>query len=263
MNRITTFLIKVIFTCLLLSFVAQCCAATTVSITDITAEPGDTINRPLMINDITDYGTGTINITYDPSMVHVTGVTDSPDSTVAAFNNNNDAGFTVISASNVGGASGNIVFANVEFTAVGAGGDSTQLNININSLYNRSFAPITATIDNGLFTISGDGSTSSTHTTPGEGGATDTLSIPTPTSSPISSSAPAPTSVQPAGISANPVQTSESTPQSEETDTSGDRSPDVKPTPNSQMSTPGFEAVFVISGLVVVSLIQRRAGNDD
>ncbi len=126
---------------------------TSVSIADTTVEPGDTAVVPLMINDMTDYGAGTINITYDPSVVHVTDVTSSPDSTVPAFNNNNVIGFTKISASNTDGANGDIVFANVEFTAVGSSGDSTPLNLDVVTLYDRSFNAIPTIVDNGSFTI--------------------------------------------------------------------------------------------------------------
>jgi len=126
---------------------------TSVSIADITAASGDVVTVPLMVNDMTDFGTATINITYDPLVVHVTNITDSSDSVIAAFNNNNAAGFTAISASNTGGASGDIVFANVEFTAVGSDGDSTLLSLTIDSLYDRSFNAISATIGDGSFTI--------------------------------------------------------------------------------------------------------------
>jgi len=105
-----------------------------------------------MVNDMTDYGSGTINITYDPSVVHVTDVTSSSDSTVT-FNNNNVAGFTKISASNTDGASGDIVFANVEFTAVGISGASTPLNLDVVTLYDRSFNAIPTIVNNGSFTV--------------------------------------------------------------------------------------------------------------
>ena len=124
-----------------------------VSIADITADPGDVVTVPLMINNMTDFGTGTINITYDPSVVHVTDVTHSPDSAIAAFNNNNVLGFTAISASNAGGASGDVIFANVEFTAVGSSGDSTPVNLDVVSLYDRLFNDVSTIVSNGSFKI--------------------------------------------------------------------------------------------------------------
>ena len=231
MKQINISLIKVLSACLLLSFAVQCCAATTVSIEDITADPGDVVAVPLMVNDMTDFGTGTINITYDPSVVHVTDVTDSSDSVIAAFNNNNTAGFTAISASNAAGANGNIIFANVVFTAVGAG--STPLNIDVITLYNRSSNAISAAVDNGLFT-SGDVSTPPAYST-------STPSV---------------------RDGSNPASASESTPHNdegadEETDTSGATSSTVEPTPNSK-ETPGFEAISAVIGLVILSLILRR-----
>ena len=260
MKQINTSLIKVLSACLLLSLVVQCCAATTVSIADVTADPGDTVTVPLMINEMTDYGTCTINITYDPSVVHVTDVTSSSNSTVAAFNNNNVAGFTAISASNFGGASGDIAFANVVFTAVGAG--SSPLNIDVIALYDRPFNAISATVDNGLFT-SGDVPTPpiptyTTHSRSSSGGSSTgavSITAPTPTPSPT----PAP-SVE---DRANPASTFEPTlPNDEGADgnadtTSGTTSPTVKPTPNSK-NTPGFEAIFAVIGLVILSLILRR-----
>ncbi|PXF62186.1 MAG: hypothetical protein C4B59_00830 [Candidatus Methanogaster sp.] len=130
---------------------------TSVSIADVTAEPGDTVTVPIMVNDMTDYGAGTINIAYDPSVVHVTNVTSSPDSEVLAFNPDNVAGLTRISALNTDGASGNFVFANVEFTAVGSSGDSTQLNLDVVTLYDTSYNAIPTIVNNGSLTILSSG----------------------------------------------------------------------------------------------------------
>ena len=245
MKQININLIKVLSVCLLLSLAVQCCAATTVSIADITADPGDVVTVPLMVNDMTDFGTGTINITYDSSVVHVTDVTDSSDSMIAAFNNNNTAGFTAISVLNTAGANGNIIFANVVFTAVGAG--STPLNIDGIVLYDRSSNPISAAVDNGLFT-SGDVSTPPADSTPSSGkSTTGAASVSTPTPS--------------VRDGANPASASESAPHNdegadEETDTSGAISSTVEPTPNSK-KTPGFEAISAVIGLVIISLILR------
>ena len=121
--------------------------ATTVSIADVTLEPSGVVTIPIMVNEITDYGSGTINIEYDPSVVHVTDVTSSSDSQVAAYNPNNTIGLVRISASNVYGASGDVAFANVEFTAVGTG--STPLNLDVVSLYDRSFNKISSSVIHG------------------------------------------------------------------------------------------------------------------
>ncbi|PXF62194.1 MAG: hypothetical protein C4B59_00870 [Candidatus Methanogaster sp.] len=255
MKQINANLIKVLSACLLLSLAVQCCAAiaVTVSIADVTADPGENVTVPLMVNGITDYGSGTINITYDPSAVHVIGVTSSPDSTVLAFNNNNVVGFTKISAMNTDGASGDIVFANVEFTAVGGSGGSIPLNLDVVTLYDRSYNDLT----------SGDVSTShtptpTTHSTSSSGGSTTgAVSITTPAPT------PSPTPTPSAEDDANPASTSESTSHSdggagEETGAPGTTSPTTKPTPESQTSISGFEAIFAVIGLMISSLILRR-----
>ena len=126
-------------------------AATTVSIANVTAEPGDTVTLPIMINDITDYGSGTIRIWYDHLVVHVNNITGSPNSTIAATYTNNSIGYTAISASNPYGASGDIAFANVEFTVVGVG--SSPLNLVVASLHDNAPTSIPRSISNGSITV--------------------------------------------------------------------------------------------------------------
>ncbi|OYT62348.1 hypothetical protein B6U67_04555 [Methanosarcinales archaeon ex4484_138] len=87
----------------------------------------------------TDYGTGTINIEYDPSVVHVTGVFNGSESTVVAENIDNVIGVVKISAWNIYGISGDIDFADVEFTVVGSSTDSTPLNLDIAVLKDISY----------------------------------------------------------------------------------------------------------------------------
>ena len=135
---------------LLLSSAAHA-GATTVSIADVTVEPEGVITIPIMVSEITDYGTGTINIGYDPSVVRVTDVADGPESQVAAHNMNNTIGLVEISASNPYGVSGDIIFANVTFKAIGTG--STPLNLNVTVLGNISYNEIPVTLSNGSIEI--------------------------------------------------------------------------------------------------------------
>ena len=126
-------------------------AATTISLADVVVEPEGVITLPIMINNITDYGAGTMDIGYDPSIVHVTRVTGSSDSNVVAKYIDNTTGFVRILASNLGGVSGNIIFANMEFTAVGLG--STQLNIEVIGLCDSAQYYIPANISAGSITV--------------------------------------------------------------------------------------------------------------
>ena len=98
-----------------------------------------------------NYGTGAISVTYDPAVVHVASVSSGPDSTAVAWNINNTTGIVTISAWNIGGVSGDIVFANVTFKAVRTG--STPLNISVTTLKDIFQQDITAIIKNGSFTI--------------------------------------------------------------------------------------------------------------
>ena len=224
--------------------------ATTVSIADTTVEPGGVVTIPIMVNGITDYGSGTVHIEYDPSVVHVIDVTSSPDSQVGACNPNNTIGHVQITAANVYGANGDIAFANVEFTAVGTG--STPLNLDVVSLYNRSFNKISATPNDGTITISAKGGTPTPTSDDGSSGGSTigTVSTSTPTSTPTLESTSAETP--------HPAPAPESVPHDEATDTSTHTPSTVKPTPSSQMSTPGFEIASLIIGFLVASLILRR-----
>ena len=125
--------------------------ATTMSIADVTVESEGVVTIPIMVSEITDYGTGTINIGYDPSVVRVTDVTDGPESQVAAYNLNNTIGLVEISASNPYGVSGDIIFANVTFKAIGTG--STPLNLNVTVLGDISYNEIPVTLSNGSIEI--------------------------------------------------------------------------------------------------------------
>jgi PKD repeat protein len=126
-------------------------SATSVSIGDLNCPADGTVTAPIMLWDIQDYGTGKIDITYNPAVVHVTGVASSSDSTVITHNKSNSAGITSIAAWNTDGVSGDIVFANVTFTAVGTG--STQLNLDVTKLADTSTQLIPLTISNGSIGI--------------------------------------------------------------------------------------------------------------
>ena len=153
-DKINRIMIRILITCLLLLLtVMQACeaSATTVSIADATVEPDGVITISITIGNITDYDTGTIHIEYDPSVVHITNVANGPRSQIAARDVNNSLGLAQISASNLYGVSGNIIFANVTFKATRAG--STPLNLNVTLLGDISYNEIPATTSNGSIEI--------------------------------------------------------------------------------------------------------------
>ena len=154
----TVLAVKLSFLLVLLFAITQASAATTVSIGNLASEPGETVTAPVLISNVEDYGAGTIRITYDPSVVHVTSVYSGPDSTVD-WDPDNTSGIVIISAWNTGGVSGDVIFANVMFNAVGSAGSSTPLNISVTKLEDIFYYNITAIIENGSFSIEtgGDG----------------------------------------------------------------------------------------------------------
>jgi len=129
-------------------------SATTVSIGDLTCDDGGTVTAEVMLKDVQNYGTGTINIAYNPTIVHVTGVAGNTNSTLVTHNEDNTAGVVTISAWNTGGVSGDIAFASVTFKAVGTG--STPLGLDVTKLRDTSMTtPIPFEVANGSITVSG------------------------------------------------------------------------------------------------------------
>lgn len=246
MNKFNTISIKVLFTCLLLFFSVQCCAATTVSIEDLMADPGDTVTVSIMFNDIEDYGTATIELEYDSAVVSVEDVTGSPDSTVTAKNIDNTAGHTRISAWNLNGVGGNIVFADVKIKAVGNSGDSTTLTLTVDTLQNISYYEIPATIGSGSFTISGQASTSPTPAlippTPSFNNGIDTSQTP-----------------QDGETDTNPTPDDTETDANSSANSDGESDAQAKPVTSAPPSSmiPGFTAILLCTGLLTAYLITR------
>jgi len=126
--------------------------STTVSIEAVTVASGGNVTVPIMVNYVTDLGGCEINMVYNASVVHVTDVTQGDmDLLVATFDNG--IGWMYASAINATGLSGNVVFAYVNFTAVGGDGDTSPLNITVKDLFDVNFSAIDHTVINGTFTI--------------------------------------------------------------------------------------------------------------
>ena len=114
--------------------------------------PG-TMVAPIMLRNIENYGTGTITVSYNSSVVHVTGVADGPFSTVYASNFNNIAGTVNISALNNDGYSGDIEFARITFEAVGGDADTTQLTLSVDKLADKDYNNLAYLIYDGSITL--------------------------------------------------------------------------------------------------------------
>jgi len=273
MNQTNTTSIKVLFTCLLLSFTVQCCAATTVSIADITADPGDVVTVPIRIDGIENYGTATINLEYDSAVVFVEEVTSSSDSTITTKNIYNPdpeqaetegtEGYARISAWNLNGVSGNIVFADVTIKAVGNSGGSTTLTLTVDTLQDI-ISEIPVNISSGSFTITGQAPAdpaptqapltpsrhnggASTSQTPHDDG---TGTSPTPTQSDGE--------VQPAPYDAGTDSSSPTHPAGEDAARSTPQSAPTSTPKSPSSAMPGFGGVPLVIGLLTAYLIARQ-----
>jgi hypothetical protein len=133
-------------------------AATTVSIQDVTVLPGGSATIPIMITDVTDVGVAAIEFSFNPSVVHVTAVTDSQFDVCDPTIDNVTGEFEIAGVQFwSSGLNGNVRLANVTLKAVGTAGQSSPLNLTINEL--KTVGPpsqnIPADVDDGTFTITG------------------------------------------------------------------------------------------------------------
>ena len=149
---------------------------TTVSIGDVEVMPDSSVTIPIMVNEVTNLGLGRVNVTYNPSVVHVTDVTSGTGNalTVIAHIINNTAGFvTIIAHDPATPHNDSVIFANVTFKAVGDERSSTALNITarLRNWY-YPYSDIPHNVTNGTFTIkpSAEQPTPTPTPTPSNGG---------------------------------------------------------------------------------------------
>ncbi len=128
---------------------------TTVSIEDVTLASGESILVPVMINHADNLADCTIEMEYNASVVHVTGI-EKGDMYYFVCDINNGTGWMYASALNASGLSGDIIFAYINFTAVGSRGDESPLNITDVQLLDTGYAPIDHLVIDGTFTIEAD-----------------------------------------------------------------------------------------------------------
>jgi hypothetical protein len=129
--------------------------AEAVSIADVTVGSGEIVTLPINITGVTDLGSATIWLSYDKDVVTVDSVADGDMGTVTAAIFNDD-GVTKMIWYKAVGVSGDYVFANVTLHAATTSvGLSSPLNLEVIECVDISFNPITPSVTNGTFTISG------------------------------------------------------------------------------------------------------------
>ncbi|MGP8321727.1 MAG: fibronectin type III domain-containing protein, partial [Methanosarcinaceae archaeon] len=130
---------------------------TTILIGDAIAAPSDCAATSIMVNDVNGLGSGSISITFEPSVIQVINVTSGDGNTliVQDWNVNNTAGLLQITAWDVNEPHDNdVILAIVNFHAVGEYPDSTPLSISSSELFDyTSYDIIEHSVTNGTFII--------------------------------------------------------------------------------------------------------------
>jgi len=154
-NKLTLLVIIILFIMTIIVIPNALADDVTISIGNLTADPGETCTAPIVLKSIKDYGTGAMTLKYDPSIVHVTDVKSSDDSIVVAWNADNEIGEAKVAAWNINSVSGNIDFATISFRAANNRG-STPLTIIVDELIIQDHEGIQnrigARVINGSFT---------------------------------------------------------------------------------------------------------------
>jgi hypothetical protein len=152
-----TLLVAGIVLVCMVSFVTTVVAQPQVRIGSTGAFPDTTVTEPIRVANVTNLGGGTIKVSYNTSVVQVTGVENGTGNamTVIASNivNSTNPGSVRISAYNTTGRSGEVIFASVTYKAVGAIGATSALNITVETLFNTTYSDITHTVQNGSFRV--------------------------------------------------------------------------------------------------------------
>lgn len=127
-------------------------SATTVSTGDIFVKPGENVAAQIIIDNVTNLGVVDVNLTFDPSVVHVVSV-ESGDFDFLHAVIDNSTGIVRMGGIDYGdGLSGKVKLAEISLKAVGEHGETSALEISINELKEAGAieTPIPATVDNGI-----------------------------------------------------------------------------------------------------------------
>ncbi|MCW7080550.1 MAG: Ig-like domain-containing protein [Candidatus Methanospirare jalkutatii] len=131
--------------------------STVVIIEDVYAVPNESVTVPIIVRNVENLGSGTINVTYNSSVVHVINMETGEGNAleVQSWNADNTTGIVrIVALSANESKSGDVIFANVTLKAVGHALEFSYLNISVYDLteyYN--YTKIQCTVRNGTFFI--------------------------------------------------------------------------------------------------------------
>ena len=129
-----------------------------VSIADATTTQGSSEIVPIRIYNATGIASVGVKLSYNASVVNVTGATQGDFTAFFGFDNSHAAdGWVTINTYIMGtDLTGNLTVANVTLEAVGNAGDSSPLNLEILTLSDKFGSDVQGTTDNGTFRIQAD-----------------------------------------------------------------------------------------------------------
>ncbi|MDI6886381.1 MAG: choice-of-anchor D domain-containing protein, partial [archaeon] len=123
-----------------------------VSISDASANTGETVTVPINITDVTNLGAASIWLSYDKDVVIVDSVSDGDLGSVTSAIDNT-AGVTKMIWFSATGKTGDFVFAYATLKAVGSAGQTSPLDLDVKKLSDASGNPIPHTVKDGVFEI--------------------------------------------------------------------------------------------------------------
>jgi len=123
-----------------------------VSIGDAIVAVNGTAIVPITISGVTDLAAVDIWLTYDTSVVIATNVTDG-DMGVVVSNIDNTNEVTKLNWYKTTGMSGDLVFANIEFQAVGNAGDTSALELDVKEIADTDGNAVAHVVSDGGFSI--------------------------------------------------------------------------------------------------------------
>jgi hypothetical protein len=140
-----------------------------VSIGMVEVVPNSNVTLPIIISGVTNLGSGTIEVSYDPAVVHVIGITDGTGNALKVQSWHAEEGIVRIVAWDATSPhNGTVIFADLTFNAVGETAQASPLNITVRDLEDYfNYTQISRSVTNGTVTISQAGGPTPT---PGGGG---------------------------------------------------------------------------------------------
>jgi hypothetical protein len=247
-----------------------------VSIGMVEVAPDSNLTLPIIISGVTNLGAGTIDVSYDPAVVHVIGVTDGTGNALQVQSWHAEEGIVRIVAWDATSPhSGTVIFANLTFNAVGEATQESPLNITVRDLDDYfNYTQISRSVTNGTVTISQAGGPTPT---PGDGGGGGGYYYTPPVSTPPATIVPptvAPST--PLATTASPPVTSAAAPPGGTPFATA--APALTPSPTPTQPTPSafsreswrwvpiviiiVPIVIVIAGFFVLLLILRKRRRD-